>query len=85
MTNDRAYDDRCVARGYQPHFLRAACWTVGAVLLNSNLVGSFAHQRAVEIVGGSSARCPPRREAERSPLYGWWKWKPRSRRLGHNL
>jgi hypothetical protein len=21
------YDERCVARGYQPHFLRAPCWT----------------------------------------------------------
>jgi hypothetical protein len=34
---------------------------------------SVRRSRAVEIVGGSSARCPAPREAERSPLYGWWK------------
>jgi hypothetical protein len=42
--DDRAYE-RYVARGYQPALLGACVGRIGALLLSSNLVGSFVNSR----------------------------------------
>jgi hypothetical protein len=43
--DDRALDERCIARGISRTFCAPHVGQIGAFLLNSNLVGSFANSR----------------------------------------